>query len=170
MKTTEWKASKHKRLFRLSNTGVNVSFGYNIDKNLFNKNKEKEKKISPSGFGDWNINITYNFDYNMNDNRNFYMHPDSLIKYTHRFTNSLSFSGAFALTPKWNLRFQSGYNITEKSIILSEFGVERDLHCWTIHFVWRPFGYIRGFEFRINAKANILKDANQEVRRDYRDN
>jgi len=165
MKKTEWKANK--RLFRLSNTGVDLSFGYNIDKNLFNKNKEKEKKVSPSGFGDWNINISYIFHYGMRDNPNYYIYyPDTNRKYTNDFTNSLTISGSFALTPKWNVRIQSGYNITQKAITPSDIYVERDLHCWTIHFRWAPFGY-RSFEFGIRAKANILKDAQYKIPRTF---
>jgi hypothetical protein len=167
MKKTEWKANK--RLFRLSNTGVDVSFSYNINKNLFNKNKEKEKKPSPSGFGDWNISIAYNFSYNMYDNLNFYMYADSNRKYTNEFRNSLSLSGSFALTPKWSLRIDRiGYNFTEKAITPFDIFVERDLHCWIIHFKWTPMGWMRGFEFGIRAKANILKDVEQKIRRDYR--
>ena len=172
IKETEWKSSNHKRLFRLSNTGVNLSLSYNIDNNLFNKNKEKEKKKSPSGFGDWNVNVSYTFGYNTNDNAEYYRNQrfvDTAIpKYIKTFSNSFSISGAFALTPKWSFRFQSGYNITQKAITPSEFTVERDLHCWVISFKWRPFGY-RGFEFGIRAKANILRDVHHEQKRDYPD-
>ncbi len=151
------------RLFRLSSMGGNLSFGYDINKNLFNKKDKKEKKESPSGFGDWNINLSYIFSYNMSDNANFYRYQryvDTLVpKYTQTFNNTISINGSFALTPKWSLRVQSGYNFTQKTISVSEFYVERDLHCWIISFKWVPFGTYRSFEFGIRAKANILQDA-----------
>ena len=36
-------------------------------------------------------------------------------------------------------------------------------------FKWRPFGYLRGFEFSINVKADMLKDLKYDLTKDYRD-
>jgi hypothetical protein len=164
---TELKA--HDRLYRLSSTGASISFGYDINKDIFNKKEDREKKESPSGFGDWNINVSYTFSYNMSDNLNYYMYADSSIKYTKQFNNSINLRGSIALTPKWNLEIVStGYNFTQKTITPTEFKVERDLHCWTIHFIWAPIGY-RRFEFGIRAKASILQDAKYEIPRTYND-
>ena len=157
---------EHHRLYRLSEAGTGVSFSYDINENMFNKKKaeKKEKKASPSGFGEWNVNVAYNFSYGLNDNRDFYLYAhrvDTAIpKYNNRFNNSLTFRGNIVLTPKWNFTFESGYNFTEKSITSTEFRIERDLHCWVIHFLWSPFPVsYRRFEFGINAKASILRDA-----------
>jgi len=167
MKKTE--LVKNDRLLRMSSTGTDISFGYNINNSLFNKKEEKEKKESPSGFANWNLNVSYIFSYNMYDNRNFYIHPDSLIKYNRDINNSISVNGNFDLTPKWKLGVQSGYNFTQKSMVISEFRIERDLHCWLINFKWVPFGNYRRFEFEIRAKASILQDAKLPQRREYID-
>ena len=164
-----------KHLYRFSSAGTGISFSYDIDKNLFNKKEEREKKESPSGFGDWRVSVSYIFSYNTNDNGNYYrldefgVRMDSL-KYTKNFNNSVSLNANFNLTPKWSLTVrQFGYNFTQKSLNPCEFEVERDLHCWTIHFVWVPWGYYRGFEFRIRAKASILQDAKLDQKRQYND-
>ncbi|MDR1878060.1 MAG: hypothetical protein LBQ64_00675 [Bacteroidales bacterium] len=160
---------EHKRLFRLSSSSADLSFGLNINRDFFKrkngdqkKEDKEEKKASPSGFGEWNINVNYIFNYNSIDNRTYYLlqrYSDTLIpRYTHRFQNSLTLTGSIAITSKWTLNFTSGYNFTEKSISASEFSIERDLHCFTLHFRWVPFGSYRSFEFGIRAKANILRD------------
>jgi hypothetical protein len=99
----------------------------------------------------------------MNDNIDYYRFhrfSDTLItKYKHTFNQSFSINGTIELTPRWSLRFQSGYNFTQKTITPTEFHVERDLHCWIISFNWVPFGAYRSFEVGIRAKANILQDA-----------
>jgi len=167
---------EHGRLFRFSSSGVDVSFSYNINQNLFNKKEGKTKKVSPSGFEKWNINVSYSFSYNMNDNRDYYLYyyqrnrtDTTILKHTKMFTNTVRLSGEFALTPKWKLNFQTGYDFMQKTISISEFRVERDLHCWLIHFRWVPFGTYRSFEFGIRAKASILQDAKWEPKRELRD-
>jgi hypothetical protein len=173
-KKHKFEIKEHGRLFRLSSTRGDLSFGYNINKDLFRKkdDKEKERKAT-TGFNDWNISVSYVLGYNMNDNTNYYRNyqfSDTLIpKYTHRVDHSLNINGSVSLTPRWNLRFQSGYNFTQKTIVPTEFHVERDLHCWIISFNWIPFGAYRSFEIGIRAKASILQDAKYDQRKELRD-
>ena len=168
---TEWKVNK--RLFRMSNLNGDVSFSYTIDKNLFQRKDEKdkkEKKESTSRMGAWSVSISYIYNYGMSDNYEFYQRYrtcDTIIKrYIRRSNNSISISGDFELTPKWHFRFQSGYNVTEKVIVPTEIGIERDLHCWRITFDWVPLGAYRSFKFGIYAKASILSDAKYERKRE----
>jgi hypothetical protein len=176
-RVNRYEIKENGRLFRFSSTAWRISTGININRDFFKRkdapDKKEERKESPSGFGDWNVSINYNFSYNMRDNYNHYKNQrfsDTLIPaHTHEFNNSLSINGNFALTSKWSINFTTGYNFKEKSITLSEFGVERDLHCWIISFKWWPFGYARGFEFGIRAKANILRDAKYDYRKDLYD-
>ena len=162
---------ENKRLLRLSSAGGDISFGYNINKELFKSKKEKEKRESSSSFGEWNINLSYTFSYGIADNYDYYrlQHKvDTAIKKYRESNNnnSISISGEFNLTPKWKFGFQSGYNITQKAVVPSEFRIERDLHCWRIMFKWSPFGAYRYFEFGIYAKAGILQDAKYEHKKD----
>ena len=165
-----------KRLFRFTSTAWNLSLGLNIDRDFFKRKDRKgeERKESPSGFGDWNISIAYNFSYNLSENNSHYSYlqrrlVDTLIpKYDQRITNSLSANGRFVISSRWTFNFTTGYNFSEKTVTLSEFYVERDLHCWIISFKWLPFGAIRGFEFGIRAKANILRDAKYDHKIDLK--
>ena len=173
--TNQFEIKKNGRLFRFSSTSWNISTGINLNREFFQRKdsdtKEKRKE-SPSGFGDWNISINYIFSYNMRDNYDYYKYQladPTIPTHTHKFTNSLSINGNFAITSKWSMNFTTGYNFEEKKVTPSEFYVERDLHCWIISFKWRPFGYTRGFEFGIRAKANILRDVKHEHRRDLYD-
>ena len=152
----------NRHLFRLSSTAWDISFGLNLNKNFFKpKNKESTPEIPSYGFKDWYINVNYVFSYNMVENMNYYrfqqIYPDEL-KYTHTFRNTVNISGRIAFTPKWGLEFNSGYDFTAKQISMSEFSIERDLHCWLMKFKWRPFGTLRSFEFLIQAKASMLRD------------
>jgi hypothetical protein len=171
-KEHKYEIKENGRLYRLSSTRGDISFGYNINKELFRRKDkaEKDKGKTLTGFKEWNISLSYVFSYNMNDNMNYYQfsrYSDTLIpKYTHTFNNSLTINGNVELTPKWNLRFQSGYNFTQKTIVPTEFHIERDLHCWIISFNWIPFGSYRSFEVGIRAKASILKDAQHQHRKD----
>ena len=158
--TTRWVPNR--RLLRLSSTSWDISCGLNLDKNFFKpKNKEDAAEIPTYGFKDWNISVNYTFSYNMVDNPLYYRYQrvdTVLLKYTHKFNNTLNINGRIAITPKWAFDFYSGYDITNKQIAVSEFSIERDLHCWLMKFTWVPFGVNRRFEFLIQAKANMLKD------------
>ncbi len=174
-RVNRYEIKENKRLFRFSSTAWSVSTGINLNREFFKRKnggqeKQEERKESPSGFGDWNISVNYIFNYNMGDNYDYYRyqrHVDTIIPiHTHKFTNSLSISGSFAITSKWSINFNTGYNFDEKQITPSEFYVERDLHCWIISFKWRPFGYTRGFEIGIRAKAGILRDAKYDYEKD----
>jgi len=166
--------NKYRSLFRLASTGWGVGCGLTLNKDFFKPKKEKDKEtaeIPTYGFKDWNVTINYTFYYNLADNPFHYnrylrMMDTVVLKYTHTFNNTLNINGRIAITSKWALGFRSGYDFTNKRISVSEFTIERDLHCWQMHFKWIPIGPSRYFEFLINAKANILKDVKlkQELR------
>ena len=71
------------------------------------------------------------------------------------------------MTRKWAVGFTSGYDFTTKQVSASSFDITRDLHCWTMSFQWRPFGYYRGFQFHINVKASTLQSLKWNVNKDY---
>lgn len=158
---------ENKRLFRLSNTAFSISLTYSINDQTFKKNDNEQ---GFSSLGRWNIDISYAFNYNLSDNYRYYIlnQPDT-NKYAKNMTNTLNLSGRFQLTEKWRIAFITGYDFVSKSISLSSFDIYRDLHCWEMGFKWRPFGYLRGFEFSINVKADMLKDLKYDFNKDYRD-
>lgn len=164
-----FEVKQNKRLFRLSNTAFSISLTYSINNQTFKK-KEEGQEQGFSSLGSWNIDISYAFNYNLSDNYRFYVlnQPDS-NKYTKNITNTLNLSGRFQLTEKWRIAFTTGYDFEAKAISVSSFDIYRDLHCWEMGFKWRPFGYLRGFEFSINVKADMLKDLKYDLTKDYRD-
>lgn len=163
------------RLFRFSSMSWDVSFGLTLNPEFFrskNKSGEKKEVESPSKFGNWNISISYVLAYNMNDNYYYYLYHDRrndtvFLKYNKNITTSVSVQGDIEITPKWKIGFRTGYDFINKTISFSEFEIERDLHCWKMGIKWRPFGTYRGFEFNIQAKANILKDAKYSRKKNY---
>ncbi len=159
--TFEWEANH--RLFRMSSTATNLSIGYELSNDLFGK-----KKVE-STFGGWNLSLSYSLNYNLSDNYNYY----NLLflehnRYNQSLTNTINVRGMIDFTRKWRLEFTSGYDFTNHTVSTSSFNIVRDLHCWEMLFEWRPFGYYRGFEFTIHAKANALQDLKVNIPKDYR--
>jgi len=171
IEAVEWLPNRG--LSRLSSTAWDISFSLNLNKNFFqSKNKEDVPEIPVYGFKDWNVSVNYSFSYNMMDNLDYYRYmriDTNLLKYTHTFRNTVNIDGRIPLTDKWALGFRSGYDFTNKQISLSEFTVERDLHCWRMEFRWVPFGDLRRFEFLIQAKANMLQDVKWNPKHEYRE-
>ena len=53
--------------------------------------------------------------------------------------NVISTQGSIKLTENWNIRIgHVGYDFKGKSITYPDLGFERNLHCWTMNFSWRP--------------------------------
>ena len=157
----EWE--ENHRLFRLSSTAANLSIGYQ-----FSSSSLKDKYIESGP--DWNLSLAYSLNHNLSDN---YNHYNLLLlerdRYTRSLTNTVNVSGNINLTRKWGIAFTSGYDFTNHQISASSFDITRDLHCWVMQFQWRPFGYYRGFEFKINVKASTLQSLKWNVNKDYTD-
>lgn len=157
----EWE--ENHRLFRLSSTAANLSIGYQLNPSTF--------QMQSSGGPNWELSLSYSLNYNLSDNYNHYnlLYLDR-NRYNQTVTNTVNMNGSIRLTPKWDIRFSSGYDFTNHQISTSSFDITRDLHCWVMAFQWRPFGYYRGFEFKINVKASTLQSLKWNVNKDYRNN
>ncbi|SHH09813.1 putative LPS assembly protein LptD [Flagellimonas flava] len=100
----------------------------------------------------WDARITYVATYN-NSNRQ------------SEITNhSLMFSGNIKLSPKWEVGFNSGYDIKNKGFADTRFAFKRDLNSFRLSFDWTPFGRFERWYFFIGIKASILKDLKWENR------
>lgn len=106
----------------------------------------------------WSIRLNYSLQYS---------HP---LNSPIRITQSLQFSGDLALSEKWKVAFNSGYDFENKKLTQTNVGITRDLHCWTLMFNWVPFGPFTMYNFRINVKASILSDLKLERRKPFYDN
>ncbi|MGB3587775.1 MAG: putative LPS assembly protein LptD [Tunicatimonas sp.] len=85
------------------------------------------------------------------------------------FTQSLQFSGDANLTPKWKVRFQSGYDFEREEITQTNVTIFRDLDCFDFRFDWVPFGRFTSYYVQINVKSSMLSDLKLQRRRVWRD-
>ena len=154
------------QLARLTNFNVSTDFSFNSSA-LQKRNEELRKKqndpnISPAQQQDiqsilrnpnyyvdfnvpWNLSASYSLNYSNDGVR-------SVV------TNTLNFNGDFSLTPKWKIQFNSGYDFRQKEISLTQFSINRDLHCWDMAFRWTPFGMYKSYSVDIRVRASILQD------------
>jgi len=100
----------------------------------------------------WSMRVSYNFNYSK-----------PVFKST--ITQTLSFSGNVTLTKKTAITYTSGYDFTHKEITMTNIGITRDLHCWTMSLNWVPNGTMKMWNFTIRVKASVLGDLKYERRR-----
>jgi len=104
----------------------------------------------------WNLSVNYNFQYTKP-----YMES--------KITQSLSFNGRVALTPKWSVSVASGYDFIGKQFTYTQIGVTRDLHCWEMRINVVPFGQLKSYMFSIAAKSSLLKDVKYSKNKSWSD-
>ena len=105
----------------------------------------------------WTLNISYAFAY-----------VKVLTKST--ITQALSLNnGSVTLTKKMSATFTTGYDFTGKKITMTQIGITRDLHCWTMTLNWVPNGTMQSWNFLIRVKASVLGDLKYERRKDFHD-
>ena len=78
--------------------------------------------------------------------------------------------GQIALTPQWDITFNSGYDFVEKELTQTSLGIYRDLGCWEMSANWIPFGAFTSYTIDIQIKASALKDLKISRRRSQFDN
>jgi hypothetical protein len=105
----------------------------------------------------WTLNISYSFAYTNSGTKS-------------QITQALSLNnGSIALTKKMSATFTTGYDFTGKKITMTQIGISRDLHCWTMNLNWIPNGTMQSWSFLIKVKANVLGDLKYERKKDYHD-
>ncbi len=105
----------------------------------------------------WTMNIRYSVSY-------------FKAAFTSTVTQALSFDGNVTMTKKLSFTYQSGYDFARKEITMTQIGITRDLHCWTMNLNWVPNGTMRMWNFTIRVKSSVLGDLKYERRKDYHDN
>jgi lipopolysaccharide assembly outer membrane protein LptD (OstA) len=101
----------------------------------------------------WSINLTYAINY-----------TDNGINTSGISSNSLMFNGNLELSPKWKVRYNSGYDFKNKGFTLTRLGFTRDLDSWSFSFDWSPFGNNKSYYFRIGVNSSMLNDLKWEKR------
>jgi hypothetical protein len=166
-------------LFRL--TSMNVSANYSISNKDFEKkdtkNTSNKNESSSNQFGDsrnnspnqqqqtevketqlyrasipWSLNLSYAVNYANN----------GLISGIG--SNTLMFNGNLELSPKWGVRFSSGYDFKNGGYSFTRLGFSRDLDSWSFNFDWSPFGYNKSYYFRIGVNSSMLSDLKWDKR------
>jgi len=163
-------------IFRL--TSANVSANISFSSKDFEKNeKVKTNTTNQNQFGEsstnytnkkdkniketslykatipWNINIAYAINY-----ANYGVSNSGIG------SNSLMFNGDLELSPKWKVRYSSGYDFKNKGFTYTRLGFTRDLDSWSFNFDWSPFGNNKSYYFRIGVNSSMLSDLKWDKR------
>ncbi|WP_108424759.1 putative LPS assembly protein LptD [Flagellimonas amoyensis] len=100
----------------------------------------------------WDARFTYVATYNNNNRQG-------------EITNhSLMFSGNIQLSPKWEMGFNSGYDLKNQGFADTRFNFKRDLGSFRLSFDWTPFGRYERWYFFVGIKSSILQDLKWENR------
>jgi lipopolysaccharide export system protein LptA len=147
-------------------TSANLAFGTNLNPKGQKKDSDMRDKVAksnatqadkdfllkhPDSYVDftipWNLRLSYNISYS-NGN------PNTAAA----ITQSTQFSGDFSLSEKWKITYSSSYDFVNKQFGMTNFGLNRDLHCWQMSLNWVPFGKFQSYTFNIGIKSSLLKD------------
>jgi hypothetical protein len=93
----------------------------------------------------WNLRLSYNINY-------------SHASVVSSVTQSLTMSGDVSLSQKWKVTFNGGFDFQKNQFTTTNFGINRDLHCWQVSLNWVPFGQFQSYTFNIGIKSSLLKD------------
>lgn len=85
-------------------------------------------------------------------------------EYKYVVGSDVNVTGNISLTPKWKVSMSSGYSFDEKTISQTNFGITRDLHCWSMRFNVVPVGRYKSYFFSINVNSSMLQDLKYEKR------
>jgi len=104
----------------------------------------------------WTFNVRYSLTYEKDVKK-------SNIRQT------LSMNGNVSFTKNMTATVTSGYDFDNKQITMTNIGIQRDLHCWTMSFNWIPIGSMQSWSFTIRAKASVLNDLKYDRKKDFHD-
>ncbi len=162
-KTARW-SYKSGPLVRLTNFGFSFGYAFNKDSKVSNTLPQPVPSVlDPAGAYDglqvayadfslpWTFNISYSFTYTKP-----YDIPTIM--------QTLNFNGSLSLTKKWQIGFQSGYDLAQRKIAPTSVNLSRDLHCWAMNFSWIPIGSWQSWSFNIAIKSSMLKDLKYDRR------
>jgi hypothetical protein len=156
-------ADRSNKLWRTSAFGIQVNTVFTIKqlRDVFS-GKETEAQITPTQgpqanrptvkddllgwFDDFRVNYSISLDRRLIPT-GFAEARDTFVIGRH----NVSFAGSIPLTSKWSINVSNiAYDFQSKQIVYPDFGISRDLHCWTLSLSWQPQ---RGtYQFFINVK------------------
>ncbi len=68
-------------------------------------------------------------------------------------TQQINFNASLDLTKTWRVTYSQSYDITAKASGYQEVVLNKDLHCWSGYFSWRPSGFRKGYYFTLSVKS-----------------
>jgi hypothetical protein len=158
-------------------TNATLAMSTNLNPKARKKEQETRDKVGKSELADkvkqdlianpnayidfnipWSLNISYNASYSHQAN----------VKA--KVIQTVQFSGDLSISELWKINFNSGYDFQSSEFTQTNISIARDLHCWTMHLTWVPFGLYQSYNFTIAVKAAILQDLKLERRKPYLDN
>jgi len=100
----------------------------------------------------WNVRLSFDYSYQWSA--------------TNPVTRkSVKAYGQLALTPKWQVTYNTGYDFDRKDFTTTSVGLYRDLGCWEMRANWIPFGRFTSYTIDIQIKSSVLKDLKISRRR-----
>ncbi len=160
-------------LARLTNFGLSFDYSFNPDasrsrnnnidslkNNMPGMTQEQADALArvsrdPNAFVDfnipWNLSGSFSFNYASVFNREEQRMGSNI-------TSTVQLHGDFNVTPKWKVQFNGGYDFGQMQVVIPQFSIYRDLHCWEMSFSWVPIGQFQSYNVTIRAKAAILQD------------
>jgi lipopolysaccharide assembly outer membrane protein LptD (OstA) len=79
-----------------------------------------------------------------------------LYRTTRAATVNASFT--FALTPRWQVRGRTGYDLERGELSTTSFNFLRDFDCWQLTMSWTPLGRYQSYGFELQVKSGQLRD------------
>ncbi len=167
-----WKSGQLGRI-----TSATIAMSTNLNPKGRNNDQQTREKITNSGLTEDekqyllnNPDVYVDFDIPWRLSLNYSLTYSKGLTTPANINQSLNFSGDVSLSKQWKVVFNSGYDFKAKALTMTNLGISRDLHCWSLNFNWTPFGAFTQFHLRINAKASILQDLRLERRKPFYDN
>ena len=145
--------------------GEDDGYGTLNNGDMVNQQRVPQYFDDPNAYVDisvpWNVRFSYNYSFSQNLFNN---------KFSTTTRQSIKMNGQVAVSEKWQLTFNTGYDVELKEFTQSSLGVYRDLGCWELTGNWIPFGRFTSYSIDIQIKASALKDLKLSRRRSFFDN
>jgi hypothetical protein len=164
------------KIFRLTSANVSANIKFS-SKDFEKKEKAKTNTTNQNQFGDSSSNTDTKKDKNVTETKlyNAAIPWNISIAYAINYSNygiinngiganSLMFNGDLELSPKWKVRYSSGYDFKNKGFSYTRLGFTRDLDSWSFNFDWSPFGNNKSYYFRIGVNSSMLSDLKWDKR------
>ena len=146
---------------------ANAAIAANPDRDL---NRLPPTPINNLVYEDFSIPWSISFNYSYNYSRNYtYANETLIVKHNHMQT--LNFNGQISPTPNWSINFNSGFDLKQYKLTMTNINLSRKLHCFNFTFNWTPFGTFKCWSFRIGILSSMLSDVlKYDKRESYYDN